>query len=300
MKLKNSITVIGSSNTDLVLTCQDLPLKGETRMGGIFQQRPGGKGANQAVAAARAGARVIFIGARGEDPYGQTAQKILQKENIDTRHFLIKKHQNSGIALILLGGKNNDNLIGVAQSANDSLTPQDLHKRKSLIASSQVILAQLEIPLKTVEAALKIATQHQIPFVLNPAPARVLSAQILKKIYLLTPNEHEALLMTGKKSIREAGKKLVRQGCQNVVITRGSQGALWFNASQIKSFPAPRVKPLDTVGAGDCFTGWLTVGVAEKLPMELNIQRALKAASLSVTRRGAQEAMPYRTEIIDL
>lgn len=294
---KPRVLVIGSSNTDLVLSCQRLPKPGETLLGGEFQQFHGGKGANQAVAAARAGAEVSFIGARGDDDFGRAAALALKGEGIDVRHFLVRKKISSGIALILLGGRTRENLIAVAKSANDTLSPRDLASARSAFQKAGAVVAQLETPLETVIEAARLAHSLGIPFLLNPSPVQKLPSALFKKVHTLIANEHEAEILTGEKSLSKAGAKLLKTGCQQIVITLGAKGALLIDKTGSHAFPAPKVKPVDTVGAGDCFTGWLAVGMAEKLPIETAIRRALAAASLSVTRPGAQSGMPYRREI---
>ena len=292
-----SIVVVGSSNTDLVLTCPRLPKPGESLLGGKFQRFHGGKGANQAVAAARAGARVTFIGARGDDDFGQAAAEALRKEGIDIRNFRVRKKVSSGVALILLGRDQGENLIAVARSANDTLSPRDLASAAPAFRQAAVIVSQLEVPLETVIRAAHLAHQARVPFLLNPAPARKLPATLLRLVHTLVPNEHEAALLTGEKRPERAGTKLLQAGCGQVVITLGAQGSLLVRQAGSQHFAAPKVKPRDTVGAGDCFTGWLATGIAEGLPIEKAIQRALRAASLSVTRPGAQSGMPFRREI---
>jgi ribokinase len=294
---KPNVVVVGSSNTDLVLSCPHLPKPGETLLGGEFQQFGGGKGANQAVAAARAGARVTFIGARGRDDFGRAAAESLQREKIDVRHFIECPGASSGVALILVGGKSRENLIGVARSANDLLSPAHLKKARAEFIRAKVVVAQLETPIETVIEAAKLAHAADVPFLLNPAPARPLPKALLRWVHTLTPNEHEAELLTGESNPAKAGAKLLRSGCRQVVITLGAKGALLVDAQGARPFRAPKVKPVDTVGAGDCFTGWLAVGIAEGMAIEDSIDRALRAASLSVTRPGAQSGMPYRKEI---
>ncbi|MCE0483725.1 MAG: ribokinase [Methylacidiphilales bacterium] len=292
------LVIVGSSNTDLILSCPRLPRPGETLLGGEFQRFFGGKGANQAVAAARAGAKVTFIGARGDDDFGQAAATALKKEGIDLRHFRVRKKIPSGIALILLGADQGENLIAVARSANDTVSARDISLAFPAIRHARAVVAQLEVPLATVTAAAKLAQQAKVPFILNPAPARPLPATLLKLVHTLVPNEHEAALLTGEKKPEWAGVRLLQSGCRQVVITLGAKGALLVDPNGSRSFAAPKVKPRDTVGAGDCFTGWLATGIAEGLPIEKAIQRALRAASLSVTRPGAQSGMPYRREIV--
>jgi len=291
------IVIVGSSNTDLILSCPRLPRPGETLLGGEFHRFHGGKGANQAVAAARAGAQITFIGARGNDDFGRAAAKALKREGIDIRYFRAQKKVSSGIALILLGGDKRENMIAVARSANDTLSHRDLAAASPAFRQARVIVAQLEVPLKTVTWTARLAHQTRVPFLLNPAPARRLPMTLLRLVHTLVPNKHEATLLTGEKRPERAGTKLLRSGCGQVVITLGAQGALLVRPQGSRHFAAPRVKPRDTVGAGDCFTGWLATGMAEGFPIEKAIQRALRAASLSVTRPGAQSSMPFRREI---
>jgi ribokinase len=291
------ILLFGSSNTDLVIVCERLPAPGETLLGGKFQRSAGGKGANQAVAAARAGAHVVFVGARGEDEFGSAAAAGLRRERIDIRHFKAHKEISSGIALILLGGRSRENLIAVARSANDLLSPETVRDVRPEFSRTDVILAQLEIPLAAVNEAAKLASEERKPFLLNPAPARALPKSLLRLVHTLTPNEHEAAILTGEQSPERASEKLLKAGCRNVVITLGSKGAMLADRSGIHRFPAPKVKPVDTVGAGDCFSGWLASGIAEGLTMALAVERAVRAAGIAVTRPGAQDAMPRRDEV---
>ena len=294
---KPSIVVVGSSNTDLVLSCPRLPNPGETLLGGDFQQFHGGKGANQAVAAARAGARVTFVGARGNDDFGRKAAAALRREKINIQPFTVHEGVSSGIALILLGGKSRENIIGVARSANDALSKEDLAAALPHFKAARMVIAQLETPLATVTEAARIAHQAGVPFLLNPAPARSLPRSLLRLVDTLTPNEHEATLLTDEPDPQRAGLALIRAGCRRVVITLGSKGALQITAKRVQHFAAPKVKAVDTVGAGDCFTAWLAVGLAEEMPLDAAIARALSAASLSVTRPGAQSSLPYRKEV---
>lgn len=296
MKVKSlrhaGVLVVGSSNTDLVVSCARLPHPGETLLGGDFQRFHGGKGANQAVAAARAGARVTFIGARGADDFGAAAEAALRAEGIETGSFFVKKGSSSGVALILLGGKSRENLIAVAHSANDALAPADLRKAVKDFCQAKVVVCQLETPLPTVQEAARLAQAGGTPFLLNPAPARPLPSVLLKRVHTLTPNEHEAAVLTGKNDPLLAGQALLKKGCTQVVITLGARGVLLVRPGESRHFPAPKVRPVDTVGAGDCFTGWLAAGLADSLPIEQAIQRAVQAAAFSVTRPGAQSSMP--------
>jgi len=297
LKKDARVLVVGSSNTDLVVDCDRLPKPGETLLGGRFQQVGGGKGANQAVAIARAGGKVVFVGARGGDDYGDRALKALKREGIGVSHFKKIPGSSSGIALILVGGASRENMIAVARSSNDRLSAQDVKRAAPAFRKSAVVLAQLEIPLPAVMEASRIAGKLGLPFILNPAPARQLPENLLRKVHTLIPNEHEAALLSGEEDPVRAGAALLARGCRQVLITRGAKGAVLVSREGVKEFPAPKVKPVDTVGAGDCFCGWFALGLAEGLPMEDSVRRALRAASLSVTRKGAQDSMPRRAEV---
>jgi ribokinase len=291
------IVVVGSSNTDLVVACERLPEPGETLLGGEFMRSAGGKGANQAVAAARAGAKVSFVGARGSDDFGAAAERGLVKEKIDVRSFLVKKRRPSGIALILIGGRDRQNVIAVAQSANDALSAVEVRRALKRSSDAGCVLCQLEVPLAAVTAAARFAKRKGIPFVLNPAPARALPRSLFKLVHTLTPNEHEARILTGSGDPRKAAALLQKMGCENVVVTLGPKGALVATPHDVAVVRAPKVRAVDTVGAGDCFSAWLAVGIADGMTLHNAAARAVRAASLAVTRRGAQAAMPYRREV---
>lgn len=291
------LVVIGSSNTDLVLSCPRLPKPGETLLGGELSRFGGGKGANQAVAAARAGARVSFVGARGDDDFGRQALKNLQAEGIATRCFTVTKKAPSGVAVILLGGRERQNQIVVARSANDEVSAAQVRRAGAALRNAAAVVVQLEIPLPAVLESARQAKRAGALFMLNPAPARPLPPALLKLTDTLVPNEHEAALLTGEKDPARAARALLRKGCRRVVVTLGAQGALLADASGVRRLPAVKVKPVDTVGAGDCFTAWLAVGLAEGLSLDQAARRAMKAAALAVTRPGAQPGMPYRHEI---
>ena len=277
---KPHLIVVGSSNTDLVIQCDRLPQPGETLLGGEFARFAGGKGANQAVAAARAGARVTFIGAHGNDDFGRAAKAGLRREGIDVRYFRERRHVPSGVALILVGGRDRQNQIAVARSANDTLSAADVRAARQVFRQADAVVAQLEISLAAVQAAAELAAAAGIPYILNPAPAQKLPTKLLRLVDTLTPNEHEV--------------GVVGKGARRTVVTLGSCGVL-IGTQRI---PAPKVKPVDTVGAGDCFTAWLAVGIAEGLSLEDAACRAVRAASIAVTRPGAQPGMPYRREVV--
>jgi ribokinase len=291
------VIVVGSSNTDLVLNCKTLPRAGETVLGGAFERFAGGKGANQAVAAARAAAQVAFIGAHGGDDFGRQAKRGLKAEGIDVRHFRIKPEYSSGVALILIGGKEKENLIGVAKSANDALAPEDVRAARVLFARAAVVIAQLEVPLAAVQAAAELAQEHGTLFLMNPAPARKLPAMLLKHVGVLTPNQHEAALLTGETDPSRAARVLRSRGVAKIAVTLGARGVLLCDAGGERLIKAPHVRPVDTVGAGDCFSGYLAAGLAQGRDFNDAAKSAVVAASLAVTRKGAQAGMPRHDEV---
>lgn len=297
MKAPVRVVVVGSSNTDLVLGCNRLPKPGETLLGGVLSRFGGGKGANQAVAAARAGAAVTFVGARGDDDFGRQATSSLQGEGVEVRFFRVLPGVPSGVAVILLGGRDRQNQIVVAKSANDKVSAAMVAKAAPAIRRSAAVVAQLEIPVPAVLAAARLAARFKVPFVLNPAPARPLPPALLKLTDTLVPNEHEARVLTGQSDPARAARVLLRGGCLRVVITLGKRGALLADPSGIRRLKAVRVKPVDTVGAGDCFTAWLAVGLAEGCDLDDAARRAMRAAAIAVTRPGAQAGMPGRDEV---
>lgn len=291
------LVVLGSSNTDLVIECARVPRPGETLLGGKFTQQAGGKGANQAVAAARAGARVAFIGRHGADDFGRTAKAGLRREGIDVSHFRATSEAPSGVALIILGGKSRENLIAVARSANDAVSAEDVRAAARKIIRADALLAQCEVPLEALEAAAAMARGHHLRFILNPAPARRLPARLLRSVDTLTPNQSEACTLTGERDPSRAARILLKRGCRQVVVTLGTKGVLLADASGQRRIAAPIVQPVDTVGAGDCFTAWLAVGLAAGCDLDTAARRAVAASALAVTRSGAQAAMPSWREV---
>lgn len=291
------VVVVGSSNTDLVLSCARLPQPGETILGGAFERFAGGKGANQAVAAARAGAKVAFVGAHGGDDFGRAAAGGLKAEGINVRNFTAKAGHASGVALILIGGKERENCIAVARSANDELVGEDIRAAQSAFRGAGVVMAQLEIPLEAVTTAAEMAREAGALFLLNPAPARALPGKLLKQVDILTPNETEAEILTGEAEPPLAARALLKKGCRRIAMTLGAQGVLLVDELGERRLKAPKVKPVDTVGAGDCFSGYLAAGLSSGLAFDEAARRAVFAASLAVTRPGAQVGMPYAGEV---
>jgi len=299
--MENLITVIGSSNTDMVVKTAHLPVPGETVLGGRFFMNAGGKGANQAVAAARLGGRVYFVARTGNDIFGSQARQLFLDEKINIDFVAIDTANPSGIALIAVDDFA-ENLIVVAPGANGNLQKEDIEKAAATIRKSMIILLQLEIPLDTVIYASEMAYNAGTKVVLNPAPAMKLPDELLKKLYLITPNETEAELLTGihvhdEISAEQAAGILKNKGVQHVIITLGSKGAYYSSALDRMLIPAPRVTPVDTTAAGDVFNGALCVALAESMAMPAAIEFANRAAAVSVTRLGAQASAPFRREI---
>jgi len=295
------IVVVGSSNTDMIVKTSKIPKPGETVIGGTFSMAAGGKGANQAVAAARAGGEVVFIARVGDDLFGRQALEGFREDGIRSDHIVRDRKAASGVALIFVDAKG-ENSIAVASGANAALSPADVRNAKAVIASADILLMQLETPIETVETAAEIASKHGVRVVLNPAPARPLGGTLLKRISVLTPNESEAELLTGirirnDKDAARAAEALLKKGVELVLITLGAKGA-YVNGSEfqgvIRSF---RVKAVDTTAAGDVFNGALAVALAEKQPLCEAVRFANAAAALSVTKLGAQPSAPRRKEI---
>jgi len=298
MAVKPDILVIGSSNTDMVVFCDRLPKPGETILGGQFQMFGGGKGANQAVAAARAGGHVSFLGAYGADAFGSAARDRLLKEGINVDYFQCVRDAPSGVALILVDGVTRENLIAVAKSANDAVDSAMVSDARRAFERASVVISQLEIRDGAIEAVARICHDLGKPFLLNPAPSRLLPKQIYESLHIIVVNEHEARDVTTKTDLKESVQCLHELGCKNVVVTLGSKGVMFSEGMNLEFIGAPKVRPVDTTGAGDCFVGWLGVGIAEGLSLKSATERACRAASLKVTREGAQSGMPYRHEVL--
>ncbi len=299
----STIVVIGSSNTDMVVRTSKFPAPGETIMGGAFFMFSGGKGANQAVAAARMGGSVVFIGKTGDDIFGHRAMEELRKEGIDTQFTSKEAGKASGTAMILVDEKG-ENEIVVAPGANDSLAAADIAKAAQLLHAGNVVLLQLEIPLDTVLYAAQTAFAAGAKVILNPAPARPLPAALFTCLYLITPNETEAELLTGvtitdRYSAKSAAEVLLKAGVQQVIITMGAQGTFFTDGKIELMIASPRVQAVDTTAAGDVFNGVLATAITGPVDWPAAIALACRAAALSVTRMGAQASMPYRQEVTE-
>jgi ribokinase len=299
--MAGKIVVVGSTNTDMVVKAARLPQPGETIIGGKFFMFPGGKGANQAVAAARLGGQVTLVANTGNDVFGKQSVSGFKQEGIDTTYIGRDAENPSGVALIGIDAKG-ENSILVAPGANMALSEADVDSAAEAIQAADVVLVQLEIPLPTVLHVVKRCAEWGRKLIVNPAPAHPLNEAFYKGLFAITPNETETELLTGTRvtdevSARRAADVLLSRGVQHVIITMGSQGAYLHNADQSVLLPAPTVEAVDTTAAGDVFNGALAVGIADGLPIEQAISVACRAAAISVTRMGAQASAPYQNEM---
>ncbi|PKR85532.1 ribokinase [Heyndrickxia camelliae] len=287
----SKIVVIGSSSIDLVVSASKRPNAGETIIGDSFKTVPGGKGANQAVAAARLGAEVYMIGCVGKDNYGNTILDNFRNNNVCIDFVEPVTHSETGTAHIVLA--EGDNSIIVVKGANDYITPDFINKAKSVIQTADIVLIQQEIPEETVEHVAELCDFFQVPLILNPAPARVISENVIEKAAYLTPNEHETSIlfedMTKEEALRKYPNKLL--------ITEGRNGVRYFNGEVEVLVPSYNVEAVDTTGAGDTFNAAFAVALSEGKSIENSLQFANRAASLSVMKFGAQGGMPTRSEV---
>lgn len=302
---KPVIVVVGSSNTDMVIKSQRIPVPGETVLGGRFVMAPGGKGGNQAVAAARLGGDVVFVARVGDDMLGSQAIENYRKEGIDVSYVTRDSDEATGVALILVDDKG-ENLISVASGANYRLGPDDVDRAADVIRSADMVVVQLETPLPAIARVAKIGADAGVPVILDPAPAPndPIPAEILEKITFIKPNENEASRLTGMEvtdadSARRAAERLLAQGVRGVIVTLGTAGALIVEKGKEPILiPSRRVDAVDSTAAGDCFSGGLAVGLAEGKTLEEAARFAAAAAALSVTRLGAQPSLPTLDETL--
>ncbi|WP_273124422.1 ribokinase [Bacillus weihaiensis] len=287
------ITVIGSINMDLVTKTSVSPNQGETVMGESFFSIPGGKGANQAVAAARLGARVKMVGRVGSDAFGHELLDNLSKEGISIDSVEPVTHTSTGIASITLS--EGDNRIIVVPGANFEVTPEVIQQYEDLIATSDMILLQLEIPLESVEEAVKLAKKHNRKVILNPAPIQKLPKALLKDVDYLTPNEHELRLLLSDLDLSEGEVEEIKSKC---IVTKGASGISYYDGRE-NVVPSHKVDVVDTTGAGDSANGALAVAMSSGLSVKAACEFANAVGALSVTKLGAQSGMPTRQEVED-
>lgn len=311
-RLSGQVVVIGSANLDVTVTVSTLPREGETVLGGALLLSNGGKGANQAVAALRAGADVRFLAKLGRDPFGDRICRDLTAAGLPADGLLRDESAPTGVALIVVD-RHGRNQIAVAPGSNRLLLPVDVEQHEPFLAQGTVLLVQLEIPIVTVERALRFAKAHGMTTILNPAPASPLSDDLLRHVDLLTPNETEAEVLTGMvvsdlPGAVAAAKALLARGPHVVIVTLGSRGALLCTASGVRHLPAFPVEAVDTTAAGDAFNGALATAIAGKSLadalyagrfqlLEDAVRFANAAGALTTTRRGAQESLPAKADI---
>ena len=294
------LLVIGSSNRDLIMQVNHLPLPGETVGEGNYHSVNGGKGANQAVAAARAGGNVMFLSAVGEDSFGDEMLEAFKNDGIDTSYILRSGKSPTGTAMIFVEGSG-ENCIGVAPGANFDLLPEHISGSKQLFEEADFILLQMEIPMPTIYAAIDMAKDCGCFVILNPAPASKIDDNHLKKVDLLIPNETEAEILSGtKEGGTDSVSNLIQSGVEKIILTQGSSGCTLYSGSNNKHFEALKVEAVDTTAAGDVFCGNLAARLAAGDLLEDAIAFAIGASAIAVTRLGAQPSAPQFTEVRDL
>ena len=301
------IVVVGSVNLDLVCTASRIPAPGETIQGQRFQTFHGGKGANQAVAAARLGGNVRMIARVGDDEFGRELRAGLIDDSIDVDNVATTAGVASGVALISLSTDGQNSII-VVPGANDTLRPIDLERCLPFIQSAGIILTQLEIPMETVEFLCFAARKAQVPLMLDPAPAQALSAKMLRCVTYLTPNETETLTLCGmsqrelgEKEALDAAEEMLRRGATNVILKMGARGALIASADGMRKLaPAIQVRVVDSTAAGDAFNGGMATALVQGKTLEQAVEYGIAVSALSVTRAGAQTSMPRADEVAEL
>ncbi len=298
------LVVVGSANMDLVVQTERAPRAGETVVGEGFTLAPGGKGANQAVAAARLGAEVVFIARVGDDDFGKRNLENYRREGIDTSHVAVDPEAPSGVALIVVE-RGGENRIVVVPGANGRLDPNDVTRARSAFAGAAALLVQLEVPLATVEAALRLGREHGLRTILNPAPACPLPEGLLRSVDILTPNETELARITGRETadpgeIPALARGLLARGPEHVIVTLGENGALIVSREGEVHVPSFPVEAVDTTAAGDAFNGALAVALAEGMDMERAVRFACAAGALATTVLGAQPSLPRRDRVESL
>ena len=302
---KPRVVVVGSANMDLVVRCSRIAAPGETVLGGQFMTAPGGKGANQAVAAARLGGDVSLVGRIGNGYFGDELLRALVADGIHTDFLQRDSRRRTGVALISVDAQG-QNAITVAPGANSLVNQQDIEAARERIAEADMLIIQLEIPLETVTFAIEFARSLNTRVLLNPAPMQYtdpLPAYLLRKVDVLTPNEYEAAALLGCETpegldMADVAQQLHGIGIPQVVVTLGEKGCVIATDEGVLHVPARHVTPVDTTAAGDCFTGALAVGLGEGRPLREAVDFATKAAAIAVTREGAQLSLPTRAELL--
>jgi len=298
--MSNRITVVGSLNMDLVVTTPKVPAMGETILGSGFMTAPGGKGANQAVAAARLGGNVAMVGCVGDDIFGRDLLENLSKNNVDIGCVTVKQSTSTGIAMIVI--KDGNNCIIVDPAANYTLTPDMMDSLEEIIKDSALLVVQLEIPFETVERAILLAKRHKVKVLFNPAPARALSDELLSMVDIFTPNETECEIITGISinSIEDAKRAvefLNNKGIPQVIITLGGKGVVYNSTEGILHKTVPDVKVVDTTAAGDSFSGAIALALSQGKTMDEAVDFGNIVGTLTVTKKGAQTSLPSMEDV---
>lgn len=300
----NKIVVIGGSNIDMIIHCDRLPVQGQIVAGRQFAMKSGGKGANQSIAIARMGGRVWFITKIGNDLFGKQSLELYESEGISLDYVFSDLNLPSSIGLIMadsLGEK----YISIAQGAIRNLSVEDIDRARPAIEQADFLLMELEIPLETAEYVMEIAAKNNVTVILNPSPVQMISADLLRRVQIIIPNKTEASLLTGIlvndwPSARKAADSIYEKGIETVIVTLGSKGALVRDRGGYYEIPAVKVETVDTTAAGDTFCGVFCVGLSEGMDVVEAARMANRAAAISVSRPGSQEAIPYRAELDSL
>lgn len=298
--MHSKVVVVGSLNMDLVVQVDKLPREGETLLAHGASEVPGGKGANQAAAIGKLGTSVAMIGKVGSDSYELPLLESLRQAGVNTGHIL-KSGGRTGLALITVDPSGHNQIV-VIPGANNELTAADIEGLKHIVEQCEIVVLQLEIPMETVEYTLRLSKSMGKTTVLNPAPARVLSDEILQLVDYLIPNEHELESMSGVKltdasSIYEAAKSFLEKGVSAVVVTLGDKGCCYVDQGRFKMYPACKVEAKDTTAAGDSFIGGFVAGYLAKRDVEAALEQAVKASALTVMKHGAQDSLPTLAEV---
>ena len=297
----SKIVVVGSINNDLIINSPQAPRMGETVVGNGFMTAAGGKGANQAVAAARLGADVAMVASVGSDIFGSALKRNLEKDNIDTRFVKTCTGCATGTAVIVL--HQGDNFIVLDAGANQLLTTSDIEAAEAIIKQADYLIVQLEIPVETAKYAMETAHKHGVKILLNPAPAVKVDDAMLSLADIVTPNESECEWITGIRMSHtqdafRAAKHLMDKGVRQVCMTLGENGVVYNDGEHLKHMPCRKVETvIDTTAAGDCFAGALAVALCEAKDIDAAVMFASAAAAIAVSRKGAQPSLPHRTEV---